>query len=91
MKTLSPAWALHPTRTLHSKRWWVVSIVATGVAMCVVGAMVYTLAANGIAPIVGAVALAIGMGVSAYLATRSLRAANLDLQQQLAERSDALN
>ena len=70
--------ALHPWRAL------VASLVATGVIVVAMGASL-------IAPVVGGALLAISVGGTAYLMTRSLQMANRDLQQQLAERTDALN
>jgi signal transduction histidine kinase len=78
-------WALHPTR------WLVASIVATGVTAYVIGVAVYAMGATLIAPLVGGALLALGVGGMAYLVTRSLQGAHRDLQQQLAERTDALN
>jgi PAS domain S-box-containing protein len=70
--------ALHPTR------WLVASLVAAGVIVVAMGA-------TGIAPVVAGALGALCVGGLAYLVTRSLQTASRDLQQQLAERTDALN
>lgn len=70
--------------TLHPTRWLVASLVAAGVIVVAMGA-------TGIAPVVGGVLVALVVGGMAYRVTRSLQATNRDLQQQLAERTDALN
>lgn len=78
MKPLPQQLALHPTR------WLATSLAAAGVIVVAMGA-------TWIAPVVGGVLVACCMGGMAYRVTRSLRATNRDLQQQLAERTDALN
>ena len=69
---------------LHPMRWLVASLVAAGVILIALGASL-------IAPVVGGALVALSVGGMAYLVTRSLQAAHRDLQQQLAERTDALN
>jgi two-component system, OmpR family, phosphate regulon sensor histidine kinase PhoR len=69
---------------LHPMRWLVASLVAAGVILI---AMV----ATRMAPIVSGALVTLSVGGMAYLVTRSLQAVNRDLQQQLAERTDALN
>ena len=78
MKTWPQHLALHPAR------WLVASLVAAGVIVVATGA-------SGIAPVVGGALGALCVGGMAYGVTRSLQAANRDLQRQLAERTDALN
>ena len=78
MKSRLSSLALHPTR------WLVASLVAAGVILIALGASL-------IAPVVGGALVALSVGGMAYLVTRSLQATNRDLQQQLAERTDALN
>ena len=78
MKSRLSSLVLHPTR------WLVASLVATGVILVAMGASL-------IAPVVGGALLALSVGGMAYLVTRSLQTVNRDLQQQLAERTDALN
>jgi nitrogen fixation/metabolism regulation signal transduction histidine kinase len=69
--------SLAPHLALHPWRALVASLVALG--------------ASWIAPVVGGVLVALCVGGTAYLVTRSLQTASRDLQQQLAERTDALN
>ena len=69
---------------LHPMRWLVASLVAAGVILIALGASL-------IAPLVGGTLVALSVGGMAYLVTRSLQATQRDLQQQLAERTDALN
>jgi len=69
---------------LHPMRWLVASLVAAGVILIALGASL-------IAPLVGGTLVALSVGGMAYLVTRSLQTTQRDLQQQLAERTDALN
>ena len=69
---------------LHPMRWLVASLVAAGVILVAMGATL-------IAPVVGGALVALSIGGMAYLVTRSLQVTTRDLQQQLAERTDALN
>jgi PAS domain-containing protein len=78
MKSRLSSLALHPTH------WLFASLVAAGVILVALGA-------SRIAPVVGGALVALSVGGLAYLVTRSLQAVNRDLQQQLAERTDALN
>jgi len=78
MKSRLPSLALHPIR------WLVASLVAAGVILIALGASL-------IAPLVGGTLVALSVGGMAYGVRRSLQMARRDLQQQLAERTDALN
>jgi two-component system phosphate regulon sensor histidine kinase PhoR len=78
MKSLALPLALHPWRAL------VASLVATSVILVALGA-------SWIAPVAGGALVALCIGGTAYLVTRSLQSTSRDLQQQLAERTDALN
>jgi len=69
---------------LHPMRWLVASLVADGVILI-------ALVASLIAPVVGGALVALSVGGMAYGVRRSLQMARRDLQQQLAERTDALN
>jgi len=69
---------------LHPMRCLVASLVASGV-------LLYVMTAAGVAPIVGGALVALSVSGTAYFVTRSLQVTNRDLQQQLAERTDALN
>jgi PAS domain S-box-containing protein len=78
MKSWGPHLVRHPWRAL------VASLVAAGVILIALGA-------SRIAPSVGGALAALSVGGTAYLMTRSLQATQRDLQQQLTERTDALN
>jgi PAS domain S-box-containing protein len=82
MKTLAQRIVRHPWRALTA------SLVAAGVATSVI---VFALGASWIAAVAGGVLVALCVGGTACLVTQSLLAINRDLQQQLAERTDALN
>jgi hypothetical protein len=78
MKSRLSSLALHPTH------WLVASLVAAGVILVAMGASLIT-------TVVGGALVALSVGGTAYGVTRSLQTARRDLQQQLAERTDALS